>query len=75
MWFVFMILLQRWNDILREANIFNTSQMGKKYHYHINITKYFSHFFRAFVTDDILKVIFFKKRSLFILVKNFIFSF
>lgn len=75
MWFVLMILLQQWNDILREANAFNTSQMAKNYQYQINITKYFSHFFRAFVIDDILKSDFFKKRSLLLLVKNFIFLF
>lgn len=76
MGFILMILLQWWNDILRETNVFNTSQMDKNDQYHINITKYFNNFFRAFVIDDILKSgLFFKKRSLFILVKNFIFFF
>lgn len=46
MWFVLMILLQWWNDLLKEANVFNTSQMGKNYQDHINIIKYFNHFFR-----------------------------
>lgn len=74
MWFMLMTLLQWWNDILREANVFNTSQMGKNYRYHINITKHFNHVFRAFVTDDILKSgLFKKKRSFFILLKNLYF--
>lgn len=62
-WFILMILLQWWNDILREANVFNTSQMGKNYQYHINITKHFNNLFRAFVIDDILKSGLFKKRE------------
>lgn len=61
--FVLMILLPWWNDTLREANVFNTSQMGKNYQYHIIITKYFRHFFRALVIDDILKSEFFLKKK------------
>lgn len=55
MWFVVMILLQWWTDVLSEANVFNIFQMGKNYQYHINITKYFNIFLSVFVIGDILK--------------------
>lgn len=41
------------------------SQMGKNYQYHINITKYFNHFFSVFVIADILKSGLKKKKSLY----------
>lgn len=55
MQFILLILLQQWIDMLRETNVFNTSQVSKNYPYDINICKPFNCFCREFVIRDILR--------------------